>query len=55
VVGLNSERIGEVDHHTVHYRDMARRKHVMEILLDGSGTEIRLTNEPGVIWRKYED
>lgn len=55
VVGLNSERIGEVDHYTVHYRDMAKKKHVMEILLDDSGTEIRLTSEPGVIWRKYED
>ena len=55
VVGLNSERIGEVDHHTVHYRDMAKRKHVMEILLDRSGNEIRFTDEPGVLWKKYEE
>ena len=55
VVGLNSERIGEVDHHTIHYRDMAKKKHIMEILLDGSGTEIRRTDEPGVIWKRYEE
>jgi len=55
VIGLNSERIGEVGHHTVHYRDMAKKKHVMEILLDGSGTAIRFTDQPGVIWKKYEE
>ena len=55
VIGLNAEKIGEVDHYTVHYRDMAREKQVMELLLDSTGTTIRLTDEPGVLWNKYEE
>ena len=55
VLGLNSEERGGVGHFTVLYRDMARRKNITEVLLEASGTEIRFTDEPGVIWKKYQD
>jgi hypothetical protein len=54
VLGLNAETIGGVGHLTLHYRDLAGTPHVMEMLLDEAGEELRFMDHPGVVWTRLK-
>jgi len=53
VVGVNFETIGEVEHFTLYYRDLAGSRLVMEMLLDRSGEDLRFMNRPGTVWTRF--
>jgi hypothetical protein len=54
VLGLNAETIGGVGHLTLHYRDLAGTRHVMEMLLDETGEELRFMDHPGAVWTRLK-
>ena len=54
VSGLDAEKVGNIDRFTVRYRDMAGIKHRTSMLLDESGTALRFTDRPVVIWSRVE-
>jgi len=54
VLGLTTETVGEVEHLTLYYRDLAGNRHEMEMLLDETGEELRFMDHPGAVWTRFK-
>ena len=54
VLGMDAEKIGDVDHFTVFYRDLAGTKHIADMLLDEPGKVLRFTDSAGARWTRFE-
>ncbi len=54
VLGLNTEAVGEDRHFSIFCRDVAGKRFSMEVRLDGMGEELRFTDQPGVLWKRFE-
>jgi hypothetical protein len=54
VIGANAEKVGGLDRFVVQYRDMARKRHFREILLDTAKGELRFADQPGLVWSRYD-
>ena len=55
VIGSDVERIGELNQHTVYYKDMAGTRYIRDVLLDPEADTIRFADQPQVTWSKYDD
>jgi hypothetical protein len=54
VIGANADKVGGLDRFVVQYRDMARKRHFREILVDSAKGELRFVDEPGLVWNRYD-
>lgn len=54
VLGMDTEKIGDIDHYTVFYRDLAGTKHTVDVLLDEAGEVLRFTDSADASWTRYE-
>ena len=54
VTGVDTEKIGDINHYTVFYRDLAGTKHAVDLFLDEPGTTLRFTDNADVHWTRFE-
>ncbi len=55
VIGSDVERVGDLNQHTVYYKDMAGTRHIRDVLLDSEENTIRFTDQPRISWSKFDD
>jgi hypothetical protein len=55
VSGMDVEKVGDIDHYTVFYRDLAGTKHTVDLFLDEAGEILRFTDSAEVRWVRYEE
>ena len=53
VSGMDVEKIGDVDHYTVFYRDLAGTRHMVGLFLDESGEVLRFTDSAEARWTRF--
>lgn len=53
VSGMNTEEIGDIDHYTVFYRDLAGTRHTVDVFLDQPGAVLRFTDSAEARWTRY--
>ncbi len=54
VSGMNTEKIGDIDHYTVFYRDLAGTRHTADVFLDEPGRVLRFTDSAEARWTRFE-
>lgn len=54
ILGMDADKVGDNDHYTVSYRDLAGTKHYVDMLLDESGEVLRFTDNAEARWIRYE-
>ncbi len=55
VSGMDAEKVGDIDHYTVFYRDLAGTKLSVDLFLDEAGEILRFTDSAEVRWVRYEE
>ncbi|MDH3816964.1 MAG: hypothetical protein OEV48_20955 [Acidobacteriota bacterium] len=53
VSGMDVEKIGDIDHYTVFYRDLAGAKHFVDVFLDEPGEVLRFTDSAEARWTRF--
>jgi hypothetical protein len=53
VQGADVERVGDMRQYSIYYRDLAGTRHIDDLFLDESGTTIRFTDKPQVVYVKF--
>jgi len=53
VSGMDIEKIGDIDRHTVFYRDLAGTKLFVDVTLDEPGEVLRFTDSAEARWTRY--
>ena len=54
VFGMDTEKIGDIDHYTVYYRDLAGTRHTVDVLLDEAGEVLRFTDSANAQWTRFD-
>ena len=54
VSGMNAEKIGDIDHYTLFYRDLAGTRLFVDVFLDEPGEVLRFTDSAEVRWTRFE-
>jgi hypothetical protein len=54
VLGMDAEKVGDIDHYTIHYRDLAGTKHRVRMFLDEAGEALRFTDSADARWIRWE-
>lgn len=55
VSGMDTERVGDIDRYTIHYRDLAGTRHVVSLFLDERGETLRFTDSADVHWTRWRE
>jgi hypothetical protein len=55
VSGMDAEKIGDIDHYTVYYRDLAGTKHIVNLFLDEPGEVLRFTDNADARWTRFNE
>jgi hypothetical protein len=53
VLGVDLDPVGNIRRFSVLYKDMAGKKHYLELLLDSSADSLRRTDQPALAYRRY--
>ena len=53
VSGMDTEKIGNIDHYTVFYRDLAGTRHTVDVFLDEPGRVLRFTDNAEARWTRF--
>jgi hypothetical protein len=53
VSGMDVEKIGDIDHFTVFYKDLAGAKHTVDVILDEAGEVLRFTDSAEARWTRF--
>ncbi len=53
VSGMDVEKIGDIDHYTVFYRDLAGTRHIVDLFLDEPGEVLRFTDSAEARWTRF--
>lgn len=53
VSGMDTEKIGDIDHYTVFYRDLAGTRHAVDVFLDQPGEVLRFTDSAEARWTRF--
>jgi len=53
VSGMDVEKIGDIDHYTVFYRDLAGTEHTVDVVLDEPGEVLRFTDSAEARWTRF--
>ena len=53
VSGMDVEKIGDIDHYTVFYRDLAGTKRTVDLFLDEPGEVLRFTDSAEARWTRF--
>jgi len=53
VSGMDTEKIGDIDHYTVFYRDLAGTRHTVDVFLDEPGEMLRFTDSAEARWTRF--
>ena len=54
VSGMDVEKIGDIDHYTIFYRDLAGTRHIVDFFLDEPGKVLRFTDSAEARWTRFE-
>jgi len=54
VSGMDAEKIGDIDHYTLFYRDLAGTRLFVDVFLDEPGEVLRFTDSAEVRWTRFE-
>jgi hypothetical protein len=54
VSGMDIEKIGDIDHYTIFYRDLAGTRHTVDLFLDEPGEVLRFTDSAEARWTRFE-
>jgi hypothetical protein len=54
VSGMDVEKIGDIDHYTVFYRDLAGTRHTVDVNLDEAGEVLRFTDRAEARWTRFD-
>lgn len=54
VSGMDAAKIGDIDHYTVFYRDLAGTRHAVDVLLDEPGEVLRFTDSAEARWTRFD-
>ena len=54
VSGMDVEKIGDIDHYTVFYRDLAGTKHTVDVILDEPGEVLWFTDSAEARWTRFD-
>ncbi len=54
VSGMNAEKVGDIDHYTVFYRDLAGTRHMVDVFLDEPGEVLRFTDSAEARWTRFD-
>jgi hypothetical protein len=54
VSGMDAEKIGDMDHYTIYYRNLAGTKLFVDVILDEPGEVLRFTDNADVRWTRLE-
>lgn len=55
VSGMDADKIGDIDHYTIFYRDLAGTKHSVGLFLDEAGELLRFTDSAEARWIRFEE
>jgi hypothetical protein len=55
VSGMDTEKIGDIDHYTVFYRDLAGTRHTVDVILDAPGEVLWFTDSAEARWTRFEE
>ena len=53
VSGMDTGKVGDIDHYTIFYRDLAGAKHTVDFFLDEPGEVLRFTDSAEAHWTRY--
>jgi len=51
---VDVEKIGDIDHYTVFYRDLAGTRHTVDVILDEAGEVLRFTDSAEARWTRFD-
>jgi len=54
ILGVKFDQVGEISRYDVFYRDLAGKEHNREFLLAASNDTLRLADDPGTDWVRYD-
>ena len=54
VSGMDVEKIGDIDHYTIFYSDLAGTRHIVDFFLDEPGAVLRYTDSAEARWTRFE-
>ena len=54
ILGVKFEQVGDIGSYDVFYRDLAGREHHREFLLASSSDTLRLADDPGTDWVRFD-
>jgi hypothetical protein len=55
VLGMDTEKVGDVDRYTIYYRDMAGRRHEANLFMEEPGEILRFTDQADVRWKRWRE
>ena len=54
VSGMDVVKVGDIDHYTVFYRDLAGTRHSVDLFLDQPGKVLRFTDSADARWTRFD-
>ena len=54
VSGMDVQKIGDIDHYTIFYRDLAGTRHTVDVILDEAGDVLRFTDSAEARWTRFQ-
>ena len=54
VSGMDVEKIGDIDHYTIFYRDLAGTRHIVDLFLEEPGQVLRFTDSAEARWTRFD-
>ena len=54
VSGMDVVKVGDIDHYTVFYRDLAGTRHSVDVFLDQPGKVLRFTDSADARWTRFD-
>jgi hypothetical protein len=55
VLGMDTEKVGDVDRYTIYYKDMAGRRHEANLFMEEPGEILRFTDQADVRWKRWRE
>ena len=54
VLGMDTEKVGDVDQYTILYKDLAGKRHEVNLFMEKHGEVLRFTDQADVRWKRWK-
>jgi hypothetical protein len=55
VLGMNTDKVGDIDRYTIFYKDLAGTRHEVNLFVEEPGGVLRFTDQADVRWKRWHE